>query len=166
MVVPVAGLDAIGVSLDSGLVHHPERVAALLWIGQGETLLPSHVSRILVDPAGGLKRTPPGSEVRVLLTKAEGDRLASGREVAAGILASSPVRSRSGSLLPSLRWKCLRVAGVVLAAGGSSRPPAQTARPVAGKPLIWHAVHAALEGGSRRRSCWAPTKRRFGMPSA
>ena len=151
MVVPVAGLDAIGASLDSGLVHHPERVAALLWIGQGETLLPSHVSRILVDPAGGLKRTPPGSEVRVLLTKAEGDRLASGREVAAAILASSPVQAVVlGSLLSSQPAVEVhgRVAGVVLAAGGSSRlhRPKQLVQ-WRGKPLVWHAVHAALEGG-------------------
>jgi len=33
LVVPMAGLDVIGTSLDAGLVHHPQRAAAMLWLG-------------------------------------------------------------------------------------------------------------------------------------
>jgi molybdenum cofactor cytidylyltransferase len=151
MVVPVAGLDALGTSLDGGLVHHPERVAALLWIAPGEKLQPAHLSRLLVDPAGGLKKIPPGAEVRVLLTRAEEDRLGLGREVAAGVLASGSVRAvvlgRLSSTQPAVEVHG-RVAGVVLAAGASNRlrRPKQLV-PWRGKPLVWHAVRAALDGG-------------------
>jgi molybdenum cofactor cytidylyltransferase len=151
LVVPVVGLDVIGTSLDAGLVHHPERVAAMLWLGAGETLQSSHISRILIDPAGGLKRVPPGAEVRVLLTKAEGARLGPGREVAEAVSASEAVRAVVlGALLSAQPAVEVfgRVAGVVLAAGGSSRlrRPKQLVS-WHGKPLVWHAVRAAIEGG-------------------
>lgn len=151
LVVPMAGLDVIGTSLDAGLVHHPERAAAMLWLGSGETLQASHISRILVDPAGGLKRVPPGAEVRVLLTKAEGPRLAAGREVAEAVFASGAVRAVVLGSLPSAQPAVEmlgRVAGVVLAAGGSTRLHQSKQMVVwRGKPLVWHAVRAALDGG-------------------
>jgi molybdenum cofactor cytidylyltransferase len=123
----------------------------MLWLGAGETLQSSHISRILIDPAGGLKRVPPGAEVRVLLTKAEGARLGPGREVAEAVSASEAVRAVVlGALLSAQPAVEVfgRVAGVVLAAGGSSRlrRPKQLVS-WHGKPLVWHAVRAAIEGG-------------------
>jgi molybdenum cofactor cytidylyltransferase len=151
LVVPVAGLDVIGTTLDAGLVHHPERVASMLWLGSGETLQSSHISRILVDPAGGLKRVPPDAEVRVLLTKAEGQRLAAGRDVADAVFASGAVRAVVLGSLPSAQPAVEvlgHVAGVVLAAGGSVRLRHPKQLVVwRGRPLVWHAVRAAVEGG-------------------
>jgi molybdenum cofactor cytidylyltransferase len=151
LVVPVAGLDVVGTALDGGLVHHPERAAELLWMGPREVLEPSHVGRVLTDPAGGLKGVRPGAEVRILLTKAEGRRLEVGREVAEAVLASGAVRAvvlgRLTSPQPAAEVHS-RVAGVVLAAGASTRlrRPKQLVE-WRGKPLVWHAARAAIEGG-------------------
>lgn len=151
LVVPVAGLDVLGTTLDGGLVHHPDRAAELLWIGPHEVLQPSHLGRVLIDPAGGLKGIRPGAEVRVLLTKADESRMEAGREVAEAVLASGSVRAVVLGRLPSPQPAVevhARVAGVVLAAGGSKR--LRRAKQLVvwrGKPLVWHAVRAAIEGG-------------------
>lgn len=151
-VVPMAGLDAVGARLDSALVHRPERVAALLGHDQNARLEAEDVARLFRHPEGGMKGVPPGCEVRALLNKADDERLTRlGVQVAEGAMRSSALRSAVvASLLDEdpVRQVVGRVAGVVLAAGGSRRlKSAKQTIPWRGRPLVWYAVRAALDGG-------------------
>jgi len=87
LLVPVAGLDAVGQPLNEALVHRVERVSALTGLQPGETITPAHVARVLTHPHGGLKDAPPAARVAVLLNKTdERGRLRLGRETAALVL--------------------------------------------------------------------------------
>jgi len=153
LVVPVAGLDVLGQPIDSAAVHRPERVSELLGLPMQERLLPEHLARVLASAKGGLKNVPRRASVRVLLNKCDdGPRLADGRTIAEQLLA--PGGSIQAVILASLeadppvREVHGRVAGIVLAAGESSRlgVPKQLI-PWRGRPLVWHAVRAAQQAG-------------------
>ncbi len=152
LVVPVAALDALGQPLQAGCAHRPELLARLLGVPLGTRLEPEHFAAALGHVEGGLKGVPPKAEVRMLLNKVDAARLDAGRAVAAGLLGRAE-RVQAAVLASVAREDPVRevwgrVAGVVLAAGGSSRMgrPKQllTWR---GRPLVWHAVQAALDGG-------------------
>jgi molybdenum cofactor cytidylyltransferase len=180
LVVPVAGLDAVGQPIDSAAVHRPERVSDLLGLPMQERLLPKHLARVLASAQGGLKNVPRQAAVRVLLNKCDAEqRLADGRKVAGGLLkaggstsGTSPAAGASASRTssggapdrpihpiqavilasleadPPVREVHGRVAGIVLAAGESSRlgVPKQLI-PWRGRPLVWHAAQAARQAG-------------------
>ena len=152
LVVPVVGLDVVGAALNGKWVHRPELVASLLGLTMGDRLGLDHVASLVSDPSGGLKGVPQNVEVRVLLNKAETpDRIAEGGKIAGRILASPRI---SAAVLASVTKPnpvevvVGRVAGVVLAAGDSRRlgQPKQLVN-WRGRPLVWHAVQAALGGG-------------------
>jgi molybdenum cofactor cytidylyltransferase len=150
-VVPVAALDVLGQRIDSPLVHRPERVAALLGVDQSPVLGPAEIAAVLGSEDGGLKGVPIGAELRVLLTKVTPERMAAAREIADLLMQNRRIDSVSVADLaaddPVLETHS-RVAGIVLAAGGSSRlgEPKQLVH-WRGQPLVWHAVRAALDGG-------------------
>ncbi len=125
LVVIVAGLSAIGHPLSARAVHRPERFAALSGLTVGSSITPDAVARVILHPEGGLRRIPAGARAVALLTRADTpERLAYGRAVARQVLsrpgidevllaeltAGEPVIEAHG-----------RVAGIVLAAGGSTR---------------------------------------------
>ncbi len=151
-VVPVVGVDAIGARINSALVHRPQRVAALLGLSVNARLEPEHLARILTHLEGGMKGIPSGVEVRALINKADDEELTRlGVQVAEAAVRSGALRAAAvASLLDEapVRQVVGRVAGVVLAAGGSRRlaSPKQLV-PWKGRPLVSHAVGAALEGG-------------------
>jgi probable selenium-dependent hydroxylase accessory protein YqeC len=92
LLVPMAGLDAVGQPLSTAIVHRPERVRALTGLHPGDHITPAVVARVLIHPNGGLKGAPPAARVVILLNKAdERDRLRSGRETAQLILDGSDV---------------------------------------------------------------------------
>ncbi|MFQ5943430.1 MAG: selenium cofactor biosynthesis protein YqeC [Anaerolineales bacterium] len=145
MVVPMAGLDALGQTIQSDVVHRTELVAALLKASRKSELSPTHLAKLLAADKGGLKGIPEGAEVRIVLNKAEGSVLEI--ELAQSLLKSAQIRAVVLSSLTEedpVRQVHGRVAGVVLAAGGSSRlgEPKQLIE-WRGQPLIWHAVQAA-----------------------
>jgi molybdenum cofactor cytidylyltransferase len=153
LVVPVAALDAVGRPIDSDAVHRPERVAQLLDLPLDELLQPEHLAQVLVSPQGGLKGVPPGAAVRVLLNKCDDESgLPHGRAIASALLeAGPPIQSVVLAELeaePPVSQTHGRVAGIVLAAGESSRlgMPKQLI-PWRSQPLVWHAVQAARQGG-------------------
>jgi molybdenum cofactor cytidylyltransferase len=150
-VVPMAGLDVLGLPISSPGVHRPERVAELLGLEPSYAIGPSEIARLLGSAAGGLKGVPSGAQVRILLNKADPSRLAAGREIAGQMLTSPRIQA---VVLGSLQSQDPvvethgRVAGIVLAAGGSSRlgQPKQLVE-FRGRPLVWHAVRVGLEAG-------------------
>ncbi len=151
LVVPVAGLDAIGEPLMSEAVHRPELVQSVLGIKRDSKLGADEIAKLLTSNHGGLKRVPAGAEVRVLLNKADADRLRQGRQVAERILTSARVNSVLIGAVDSedpVVEAHGAVAGIVLAAGGSSRLgiPKQlfTWR---GMPLVRRSVEAATGAG-------------------
>jgi len=151
VVVPVAGLPAVGLPLSPATAHRPERIAGLFGMKEGEVLTARLLAALVSSQQGGLQGIPEGAEVRILLTGADNaspenivevrDRLLATprmRAVVTGELSSSdPVRGVDG-----------RVAGIVLAAGAGERfgGPKQLAR-WKGIPLLGHALKAAREGG-------------------
>ncbi len=152
LVVPVAGLDALGRPLAAPTVHRPEIVAMLVGKSIGDPLEASDLVRVLTDRRGGLKGVPPSAEVRVLLNKVEAWKGPVGpEEIAAQVLATDAVQAVVTAQAAAPTRACEvygRVAGVVLAAGGSQRlgQPKQLLL-WRGRPLVWHAVQAARQGG-------------------
>jgi len=150
-VVPMAGLDGLGQLIGSPAVHRPERVAELLGLAPSHTLGPTQIARLLSSPHGGLQGVSAGAQVRILLNKADPSRLAAGREIAGQLLASPRIRAVVLSALqaedPVMEIHG-RVAGIVLAAGGSRRlgQPKQLVE-FRGRPLVWHTVRVGLEAG-------------------
>lgn len=152
LVVPVAGLDVVGMPLEEAWVHRVDRVAQVLGLRPGARIEVEHVAALLGAPEGGLQGVPPGAEVRVLLNKADTpERLEAGRSIARFLLANRRIQAAVvGSMVeePPAREVFGRVAGIVLAAGASRRlqQPKQLIR-WRGRPLVWHAAWAALEAG-------------------
>lgn len=70
-VVLVAGLGALGKPLKEEWVHRPERFAELSGLALGEPITAEAVQRVLSHPLGGQKGIPAAAKRHVLLTQAE-----------------------------------------------------------------------------------------------
>lgn len=150
-VVPMAGLDALGQPIGSPAVHRPERVAEVLGLDSSDTLGPEEIASLLSSPHGGLQGVPAGAEVRILLNKVDPSRLAAGREIAGRLLENPGIQAVVLGALEAedpVTETHGRVAGIVLAAGGSSRlgQPKQLVK-FRGRPLVWHAVRVGIAAG-------------------
>ncbi|MCY3992185.1 MAG: selenium cofactor biosynthesis protein YqeC [Caldilineaceae bacterium] len=165
--VPVAGLDGLGLPLDEPYMHRPERVRALLQEEDVSTrLTPRMLGRLLVEPYGGGERgeergereprsgaRPAGARLVPLLNKAE----SAPRLAAARLIAQQLVRQSQAALIGTVgtgsrtavreRWGA--TTAVVLAAGKSRRmgEPKQLLR-WQGEPLVTRAARIALESGA------------------
>jgi molybdenum cofactor cytidylyltransferase len=147
----MAGLDVVGRALTGEVVHRPGITAELLGVTQGAVLEAHHLVWILSHAHGGLKDVPEGVEVRPYLNKAESEEAVSvGTAIAEELsnvdrIQATVVGAAKGD--PAQRVVG-RVAGVVLAAGGSRRLGI-TKQLVKwrGKALVWHAARAAIEAG-------------------
>ena len=159
--VPVAGLDGLGLPLDEPYVHRPEQVRALLQEEDASTrLTPRMLGRLLVEPYGRGERTPLGGASRPwgarlvpLLNKADSaPRLAAARLIAQR-LAQQSQPALIGAVGTESRTASRERGGaptaVVLAAGESRRmgQPKQLLR-WQGEPLVTRAARIALESGA------------------
>lgn len=82
-VLPIASVHAVGKPLDDGVVHRPERIAAIAGIDLGEEITTEAVARVLASPEGGLKGVPDGARAIPLLNKVDdGEDEAIAREIA------------------------------------------------------------------------------------
>jgi probable selenium-dependent hydroxylase accessory protein YqeC len=85
-VLPIASVHAVGEPLTEGVVHRPERVAAIAGIDLGEEITPEVVAAVLASPDGGLKDVPDDATVIPVLNKVDdGEDEAVAREIARGI---------------------------------------------------------------------------------
>lgn len=151
LVVVVAGISAMGQSLDSSRVHRPERFAALSGLAQGEAVTAQAVGRVLLSEAGGLKGIPPHARRVALLNQADSPELQGQAHSLAGSLLAgyeSVLVAALGSAPGAVFAVHEAVAGVVLAAGGSERfgQPKQLLT-WQGETLARRAAQAALQGG-------------------
>ena len=171
-VVVVSGISGVGKVLSSRWVHRPERFSMLASVNLGDRITPEAVGRVLCNPLGGLKNIPGETRRIVLLNQAESAvRQATAYRLvdyllpefhAVVIAALHPpgkpcLRRRemeersSGS--PFLDRKCVyavheRVAGIILAAGASSRMGhSKQVMLWRGEPLVRQVVQTALSAG-------------------
>lgn len=154
-VIVVAGLGGLDKPLDGQTVHRPEIFSKLSGLRHGKNIYPEAVVRVLSHPEGGLKNIPGGARKVALLTQAETEYL----QAAAGSMARELLRhydavviTRQESSLESSQLQPLSihepVAGVVLAAGGSTRygKPKQLLD-FRGQPFVRVVAETALKGG-------------------
>lgn len=159
--VPVAGLDGLGLPLDEPYVHRPEQVRALLQEDDASTrLTPRMLGRLLVEPYERGERIHPsgasrplGARLAPLLNKADSaPRLAAARLIAQR-LAQQNQPALIGAVGPesrtAVRERWGATTAVVLAAGESRRmgQPKQLLR-WQGEPLVTRAARIALDSGA------------------
>jgi molybdenum cofactor cytidylyltransferase len=119
-----AGLQGYGQLLMEENVHRPEIFAQLSGGKPGQLITPGHVSNVLRSPSGGLKNIPQGARRIALLNQADTPQL----QTLAAKTAQSVLPSYDTVLIASLKDPDIEVvsvheqtAGIILAAGGSSR---------------------------------------------
>lgn len=127
LVVPVAGLDALGQPLDDEHIYNAEAIRERYGFPHGAAVLPPWMALTLRDPMLGLRGVPDTARVTVLLNKvptAGYDRWRA-RRVAQMTLRSPRIEAVALGAMEAARGPVLelqqRVAAIVLAAGLSKR---------------------------------------------
>jgi len=121
-VVEVTGLLGLGKPLGAENVHRPELFSSLSGLNMGESITPEDLVRVLTHPQGGKKNIPPGARHVAMLNQADTIELQS---IAHG-MAYSLLTSFHSVVVSSLKEESIfavhePVAGIILAAGGSTR---------------------------------------------
>jgi len=158
-VVVVAGLSGLGRRLGVETVHRPERFGELSGLSQGEVVTPAALAAVLSPPQGGLRNIPAGARRVILLNQADTpDRQAAAQGMAQRLLQvydavviaalAPPAGQTAGTAAPGVLATFTPVAGVILAAGGSSRL-GQTKQLLDwhGQPFIRQVAQTALAAG-------------------
>jgi molybdenum cofactor cytidylyltransferase len=150
LVVPVVGADALGAAVLSDKVHRPELIRRVLELAESDRLSAEHIGKLISSDEGGLRAVPPDAEVRPLINKIE-MREDDGEAIARYALESESIGAVLLGEVQSdqpIRTVIGRVAGIVLAAGGSSRlgQPKQVIT-WRGRPLVRHVVDVAVKRG-------------------
>ncbi len=145
MLLPVVGMDVVGLSLCAGSVHRPELVARVTELALGDPITPGAVGRLITHQQGGLKGLPEGCRVLPVLNKVEDDlSLENARTIAVSVKAHADVDrvliTSATAKDPVVEcWR--RVSAVVLAAGEASRfGSLKQLAPMDGKTMIEHVI--------------------------
>jgi molybdenum cofactor cytidylyltransferase len=161
-VVVVCGLAALGKPLGPEWAHRTERFASISGISGGENISIQAVAQVMLDPVGGLKNIPTGVRQVALLNQADSLELQSAANALAKkllphyhavLISALKPDDPSGSAaqgVPQVYAVHESIAGVVLAAGGSSRlrKPKQLLT-WKGKPFVRTVASKALETSLR-----------------
>lgn len=86
LVIPVVGMDALGVKLNEEKVFRPEIVSRITGLAPGELITEDIIAVLLTHPQGIAKVTPPGARIVPLLNKMDQSNISSGRAIALKIL--------------------------------------------------------------------------------
>ena len=149
LVIQVAGLTGIGKPLDSQYVHRPEIFSKLSNVEVGETISPAALIQVLTHSEGALRNIPVHARRVVLLNQADTPELQSLAQGLAGALIPSYHAVVIASLRQEKIWAVHEpIAGVILAAGGSTRygQPKQLLE-WKGEPFIRAVTKTALQAG-------------------
>jgi molybdenum cofactor cytidylyltransferase len=149
MVLQVVGLTGLGRPLNNENVHRPEIFSKLSGLHVDELITPDALVRVLTHTEGGLKNIPENARRAVLLNQADTPELQS----AAQGLAHTLIPAYQSAIISSLKQERIfavhePVAGILLAAGGSTRfgQPKQLLD-WKGQPFIRVVAKTALEAG-------------------
>jgi molybdenum cofactor cytidylyltransferase len=154
LLVPVLGLDAIGLPLAEAHIHRAELLRGLLGIADPTIrFTPAMAARLLLDPAGGQKGRTAAARILTLLNKADSPtRVFVGRLIAHRLAVSGQPSLLSAVGAPGVepvqeRWG--PTVAVVLAAGAASRmgAPKQLLE-IDGEALVVRAARLALASGA------------------
>ena len=147
-VIEVAGLSGLGKVLNEENVHRPQLFSSLSGLPLNESITSDALIRVLTHPDGGLKNIPLRARRVILLNQADTSELQS-----IGGTMSAPLLEHFGSVIVgSLRQSHFqtleRTAGIVLAAGGSTRfgQPKQLLD-WRGEPFVRVVAQTALKAG-------------------
>lgn len=152
LVVPVVGMHALGRQLNNEVAHRPAILADRLGIDLGDSLEEAQFVSWATSSNLALKNVPDGARVRVLINQVDSDRhRESARRIATQSLQNTRIEALTlANIGRKTDWmECIgRIAGIVLAAGGSSRAEGQKLLFAwQGKPLVRHVVEQGLEAG-------------------
>lgn len=148
-VVQVVGLSGIGKPLSEQYIHRPEIVSKIIGIQPGETITTETVIRLLTQPQAGLRNMPKDARRTVLLNQADTPDLQSMARRMTGPLLSEYNAVIIAALSETQVFAVHeQIAGVILAAGGSTRfgEPKQLLD-WHGQPFVRAVARTALEAG-------------------
>lgn len=87
LLIPMAGIDALGRPLGEMAAFRPDRVAELTGVKIGDPIIPQTIAALIIHPQGLIKGVPPRSRIIPFLNKVETQEgLKGGREVAHEVL--------------------------------------------------------------------------------
>ena len=147
-VVVVAGLSGLGKPLNDESVHRPQLFSTLSGLALNNSITSDALIRVATHPNGGLKNIPSGKRRIVFLNQADTPELQSIGGAMSTLLLEHFDSMIVGSLRQSKFQTFERTAGIVLAAGASTRfgQPKQLLD-WHGEPFVRVVAQTALNGG-------------------